>query len=50
MTATAFAPRPPRGPLDALFDFIRKHDPTTLRGGVLYAVFGLVLGLFWGLA
>lgn len=48
MTATAFAPRPPRGPMDWLHDFVKANDPTTLRGALLYAVVGLALGFLLG--
>lgn len=49
MTAqTAFFPRPPRGPLDWLNDFVRANDPRTWRGALLYAVFGLAIGFLLG--
>lgn len=48
MSYAAFAPRPPRGPLDWLSDFVRRNDPTTARGCALYAVIGLALGFLLG--
>ena len=49
MTAgTAFFPRPPRGPMDWLSDFVRRNDPRTWRGALLYAVVGLAVGLALG--
>lgn len=48
MSATAFFPRPPRGPLDWLSDFVRRNDPRTWRGASLYALIGLSLGFLIG--
>lgn len=51
MTAgTAFYPKPPPGHwlYEAIMSFVKKYDPRTLYGALLYAGMGLAIGILLG--
>jgi len=47
---TAFFPKPPPGHwlYEAIMTFVRKNDPRSLGGALLYAGIGLALGMLLG--